>query len=221
MSPTQTIETEPTRTQSFADWLQLNSRAVTIGLVVIALGAAGYWFYLRSAEIKRTNAERGLNQAKQSLSAGNTALAQSDLGKVADRYKGTPSGAQAAMLLAQLDFDQGKVPDGLKVLEPYQSSRAAGPMLASIWSLTGDGQLAMGKAADAAASYQKAAESTELPGEKALYMSKEARALSLAGKDADARQLWQKLLDDPDAVAVQTEARVRLGELSAKPAGKS
>ena len=221
MSPTQTIETEPTRTQSFADWLQVNSRLITIGLVVVAIGGAGYWFYLRSAEIKRTNAERGLNQAKQSLSAGNAALAQSDLGKVADRYKGTPSGAQAAMILAQLDFDQGKVPDGLKVLEPYQNSRAAGPMLGSIWSLTGDGQLASGKPQDAAASYRKAADATELPGERAMHLAKAARALMLAGKDAEARDIWQKLIDDPDAVAVQTEARVRLGELTAKPAAKS
>jgi len=221
MSPTQTIETEPTRTQSFADWLQLNSRALTIGLVVVALGGAGYWFYLRSNEIKRTNAERGLNQAKQSLSAGNAALAQSDLQKVADRYKGTPAGAQAALILAQLDFDQAKVPDGLKVLEPYQTSRAGGPMLASVWALTGDGQLASGKPADAAASYRKAAEAMKLPGESAMYTARQARALSLAGKDGEARDLWKKLVDDPNAASVQTEARVRLGELSAKPAGKS
>jgi predicted negative regulator of RcsB-dependent stress response len=219
MSPTQTIETEPTKTQSFADWLQANSRAATIGLVVVALGAAGYWFYLRSAEIKRANAERGLSQAKQSLAAGNAALAQSDLQKVADRYKGTPAGAQAAMILAQLDFDQGKVPDGLKVLEPYQGS--AGPMRASVWSLTGDGQLASGKAADAADSFRKAADATNLSGERAMYLSKAARALTLAGKDAEAKEIWQKLIDDPNAVAVQTEARVRLGELNAKPAGKS
>jgi len=221
MSPTQTIETEPTRTQSFADWLQINSRAVTIGFVVLALGGAGYWFYLRSAEIKRTNAERGLNQAKQSLSAGNAALAQSDLQKVADRYKGTTAGAQAAILLAQIDFDQAKFPDGLKALEPYHSSRSAGPMTSSIWSLTGDGQLASGKPGDAAESYRKAAESTELPGERAMHLTKAARSLSLAGKDAEAKVIWQQLVDDPDAAVVQTEARVRLGELNAKPAGKS
>ncbi|HMC54773.1 MAG TPA: hypothetical protein VKH19_06335, partial [Gemmatimonadaceae bacterium] len=59
------------------------------------------------------------------------------------------------------------------------------------------------------------------PGESAMYTAKAARALSLAGKDDQARELWKKLVDDPDAVSVQTEARVRLGELIAKPAGKS
>src|SRR5438270_3846387 len=77
MTPQQTIETEETRTQSFAEWIQANTRAVGIGAAVVLVAAAGYWFYLRSAEIKRANAERGLNQAKQSLAAGNAGLAQS------------------------------------------------------------------------------------------------------------------------------------------------
>jgi len=221
MTPQQTIETDDTGTQSFADWFQLYSRQISIGAVIVILGGLGYWFYQRSAEIKRANAERGLNTAKQSLQSGNPALAQSDLQKLATRYKGTPAGAQAAMLLAQLDFDQAKVPDGLKILEPYQTGSAAGRLLPEVWSLTGDGQLAIGKPDDAAASYQKAAEATSLPGEKATYMARAARTLTLAGKDAAASAIWQKLIDDPNAEAVHGEAQVRLGELSAKTAGRS
>ncbi|HJQ22170.1 MAG TPA: tetratricopeptide repeat protein [Gemmatimonadaceae bacterium] len=219
--PAQTIETGDSRTQSFADWLQTNSRAVTIGAVVILLVGISYWFYIRSGEIKAANAERGLSQAKQSLAAGNAALAQSDLQKVADRYSGTLPGAQAAMLLAQLDYDQGKPADGLKALEKYHTNRAAGPLLGSIWALTGDGQMASGKPVDAAESYKKAADATELPGERAMFMAHAGRAYMAAGRNNDARDIWQKLVDDPNAVAVQTEARVRLGELEAKPAGKS
>jgi predicted negative regulator of RcsB-dependent stress response len=221
MTPQQTIETEPTRTQSFTEWLQANSRLAGIGAVIVVVGAAGYWFYLRSAEIKRQNADRGLSQAKQSLSAGNPALAESDLQKVAARYKGTAAGAQAALLLAQLEFNQNKVAEGLKVLEPYQGGTAAGPNLAAVWALTGDGQLGSGKPDDAAKSYQKAADATAFPGEKAIYLSKSARALGLAGKDAEARTLWEKLAADPNALPVHNEAEVRLGELAAKSAGKS
>jgi predicted negative regulator of RcsB-dependent stress response len=221
MTPQQTIETEPTKTQSFAEWMQANSRPVGIAAAVVVLAAIGYWFYMRSAEIKRQNADRGLNQAKQSLAAGNPALAESDLQKVAVRYKGTPAGAQAAMILAQLEYDQGKYADGLKALEPYQSGSAAGPNLAPVWSLTGDGQLVSGKPAEAASSYQKAADATALPGEKSIYLSKSARALMVAGKNEDARALWEKLANDPMALSVRNEAEVRLGELSVKPAGKS
>ena len=221
MTPQQTIETESGKSQSFVEWVQANSRVVGIGAAVIVIGAIGAWFYIRSAEIKRQNADRGLNQAKQSLSAGNPALAESDLQKVAARYKGTAAGAQAAMILAQLEFDQGKFAEGLKALDPYQNVSAAGPNLGPVWALTGDGQLSSGKPAEAAVSYQKAADATPLFGEKAIYLSKSGRALMLAGKDAEARALWEKLVADPNAIAVRNEALVRLGELSAKPAGKS
>lgn len=214
--------TAPIETEgwTFFDWLQANTRAITIGAVIVVAGGIGFWFYKRSGEIKRQNAERVLNQAKQSMAAGNAALAQTDLQRVATRYKGTVAGAQAAMLLAQSEFDQGKFAEGLKHLEPYQTGGAAGPGLAVVWSLTGDGQAASGKPDDAATSYRKASEATSLPGERALYKSKQARALMLAGKNAEAKALWQALADDPSN-PVRTEARVRLGELSAQPAGKS
>ena len=130
--------------ESLMSWYQANNRTVSIvgGLVLVA--AVSAWFYMRSAEIKRLNAERGLSQARQSLGAGNPALAMTDLQKVAARYVGTPAGASAAMLLAQLNYDQAKHADGLLALAPYQSSSAAGPSLPDVAKIipfpnTGDG----------------------------------------------------------------------------------
>ena len=219
MTPVQTIETDDT--PNFFDWIQRNSRAVGIGAALVAIGAAGYWFYLRSAEIKRVNAERGLNQAKQSMAAGNAALATTDLQRVATRYKGTPSGAQAAMLLAQLNYEQGKFAEGVQILEPYQSERAAGQSLSAIYGLVADGQLAQGKADDAASTYAKAAAATELPGSRAMFRAKQARALMTGGKNAEARTIWEELAKDPEAAVVANEANIRLGELTVQPAGKS
>jgi predicted negative regulator of RcsB-dependent stress response len=219
MTPVQTIDSEDT--PSFADWIQRNSRLVGIGAALVAVAAAGYWFYLRSADIKRQNAERGLNQAKQSLAAGNAALATTDLQRVATRYKGTPSGAQAAMILTQLNYQQGKFAEGVQVLEPYKSAGASGANLAAVWSLVADGQLAQGKLDEAAASYRSAAEATKLPGTRALLRAKVARSLMSAGKNAEARAIWEELATDPDAAVVQNEAVIRLGELTVQPAGKS
>jgi predicted negative regulator of RcsB-dependent stress response len=214
----QTIETEG---WTFADWIQANTRAITIAGALLAVGAAGYWFYVRSNDIKRLNAERGLNQAKQALSAGNAALAQTDLERVATRYKGTAPGAQAALVLAQVKYDQGKIDEGLKILEPYQTEGAAGPNLAPVWSLSGDGHLASGKAPEAASAYQKAADATKLPGERAMYLAKAARALMASGKSAEAKAIWERLATDPDAIMLKNEAEIRLGELTVQPAGKS
>jgi predicted negative regulator of RcsB-dependent stress response len=204
--------------ESLGEWFQRNSRMVSIAGGVIAVAAVSVWFYMRSAEIKRNNANRGLSQAKQSLAAGNRALAAADLEKVAVRYVGTPAGASAAMLFAQIQYDQAKVDDGLKALAPYQTSRASGSSLSDVWSLTGDGQLTLGKADEAAASYQKAADATKLPGARALLLAKTARALSVAGKDPEARAIWERLATDPDAQVVRSEAEIRLGELAVRPA---
>jgi hypothetical protein len=205
---------------SLGEWFQRNSRTLSIAGGVIAAVAVSVRFYMRSAEIKRLNGDRGLSQAKQSLAAGNRALASADLEKVAIRYVGTPAGASAAMLFAQIQYDQAKVEDGLKALTPYQSAGAAGSSLPDVWSLTGDGQLTMGNAAEAAVSYQKAADATKLPGARAMLLAKTARALSAAGKDPEARAIWEKLAADPDAMVVKSEAEIRLGELAVKPAGR-
>jgi predicted negative regulator of RcsB-dependent stress response len=219
MTPVQTIETEG-GLQSFADWVQKNSRLVGIGAALVVVGALGFWFYMRSGEIKRQNAERGLTQAKQSLAAGNPALAQTDLERVASRYRGTSAGAQSAMMLAQLHYDAGRFADGVQVLDPYQTESAAGANLAAVWSLTADGYMGQNNADGAATAYQRAAEATSLPGESALYEAKSARALMVAGKLDQARAVWQRLLDDPEAVNVHSEAEIRLGELTARTAGQ-
>lgn len=219
MTPVQTIETDDT--PSFADWIQRNSRFVGMGAALVAVAGAGYWFYLRSADIKRQNAERGLNQAKQSLAAGNAALATTDLQRVATRYKGTASGAQAAMLLAQLSFQQGKFAEGVQALEPYRTAGAAGENLPAVLTLIGDGQLSQGKLDEAVTSYRSAAEATDLPGSRAMLRAKQARALMAGGKNAEAKAIWEELAKDPEAAVVQNEAAIRLGELAAQPAGKS
>lgn len=210
--PQQMIESEG---WSFGDWIQANTRAIAIGAVIVVVGGASYWFYMRSGEIKRTNAERGLSQAKQSLAAGNQALAATDLQRVATRYKGTPGGVSAALLLAQLNYDQDKYAEGIQVLGPYQSASAAGSSLPAVWALIGDGEIGQGKAAEAATAYGKAADASGYESERALYRARSARALMLAGRNAEAKAIWERLSTDPTAQIVRNEAQIRLGELAA------
>lgn len=202
---------------TFFDWIQANNRALTIGGGVVVIALLGGWFYMRSGELRRLNAERMLNQAKQSVAAGNAPLAQADLQRVASRYKNTPSGAQAAMILAQMQYDAGQYAEGLQTLNPFRT--VGGDLQASVLSLIGDGQLASGQATEAAETYKEAAAATTLVGEKTVYRSKAARALMAAGKTNEARELWQQLADDPDAQLVHAEAQIRLGELGVQTAG--
>lgn len=204
------------RVRDFMDWFQINSRYIGIGAAVVAVAAAGYWFYLRSQQIKTVNAERSLMQAEQSLQSGNAALATSDLQRVVTRYKGTSAGTEAAMLLAQTDYNAGKYQDGVKVLE--EVSGKAGGSEASLQSLIGDGYSQLGKTADAAKAYERAADAAEFDTERAYYRAKAARSYASAGNVNEAKRIWSQLATDEKAQAVAAEARVRLAELTAKPA---
>lgn len=203
----------------FMEWFQVNSKLIGGAAVVIAVAAVGYWFYVRSQQIKTVNAERSLMQAEQSLQSGNTALATSDLQRVVSRYKGTGAGTEAAMLLAQTDYNAGKYQDGIKALQDVVGK--AGGSEAAVQSLIGDGYSQMNKPADAAKAYERAAGSAEFDTERAYYKAKAARAYTTAGNVAEAKRLWTDLSTDEKAQSVAAEARVRLAELDAKRAGKS
>lgn len=226
--PSTTADAAPARTPvqgnvsrdfDFMEWFQVNSKMIAGAAVVVAVAALGYWFYVRSQQIKTVNAERSLLQAEQSLQSGNTALASSDLQRVVSRYKGTGAGTEAAMLLAQTDYNAGKYQEGIKALQDV--SGKAGASEAGVQSLIGDGYAQMNKPADAAKAYEKAAAAAEFNTERAYYKAKAARSYVSAGNTAEAKRLWTELSTDEKAQSVAAEAKVRLAELEAKRAGKS
>jgi predicted negative regulator of RcsB-dependent stress response len=208
------------RAQTFLDWTRVNGRLLATGAVVVAVAAAGYWFYMRSRQIQATNAERALLTAKQSMTAGNMPLAQKDLQNVYAKYSSTTAGVEAAMLLAQIDYDTGKFQDGISVLEKVVGSSAASGVESTIRSLEGDGYAQMKKLGEAGKAYEEAANSTKLETERAFQLAKAARAYTSAGDTAKARAIWTGLLNDKSAQSMSAEARVRLGELLAKPASR-
>jgi len=206
------------RAQTFVDWTRVNARALTVGAVVVLVAAAGYWFYLRSQQIQSANAEKALTNAKQSMNAGNLTLAQSDLQKVYSRYGSTTAGVEAAMLLAQIDFDGNKPQDGIAILEKLSGSSAASRVESTIRGLEGDGYMQLGKPLEAAKRYESAADVSRFEAERAFQRSKAGRAYQIAGDTAKARQVWLGMVNDPTAQSMASEARVRLGELTAQVA---
>ena len=204
--------------QTFIDWTRLNARLLTIGAAVVVVAAAGYWFWTRSNQIKAERSSRDLMAARQSIATGNAPLAQSDLQKIVDRYEGTTSATQASLLLAEISYAKGEYQKGIDALEKAKDSKFGA---SKVWSLIGDGQLQLGKVDDAAASYQHAADVADTDGEKAMAMAKKARAYMAVNKVEEARKVWGELEKAEWAGTLQGEAKVRLGELTAKAANKS
>ncbi len=203
---------------TFIDWTRINSRLLTIGAAVVVVAGAGYWFWTRSNQIKAERSSRDLMAARQSIATGNAPLAQSDLQKIVDRYDGTTAATQASLLLAELSYLKGDYQKGIDALQKAKDAKFA---TTRVWSMIGDGQLQLGKVDDAADSYQHAADVADTDGEKAMAMAKKARAYMAANKVEEARKVWAELEKADWAGTLQGEARVRLGELTAKAASKS
>ena len=195
------------------DWLRLNSKPLTIGGIVVAVAIGGYGFWRSTEATKESRAEKGYFDAQRSVQSGNVPLAQADLEKMFPRYLGTQSGTLAAMLLAQVHYQQGKYVEGIKVLTSA-SVGAPRRMAGSVQALIGAGQLDLQKYPEAALAYLKAAELAEMPSERESYRAEAARAYALAGNKGEAIKLWRQIVGHEESSRV-AEARVRLGELEA------
>ena len=210
----------PPKPESFIDWFQINSRWVGLGGLIVLVAAVVAWYVPRQKAQKNENADRQLLMAKQSLAPGNQnlPLAEVDLKKVADRYEGTSAGAEAGMLLAQLKLDKGDNQGAVTYLQELTSKLKTGPNAAAARSLLGDALNQLGKPAEAAAEYERGAELTSMPNEKAYLLSKAGHAYMAGGKTPEARRIWEALATQQDNPAVAAEAHVRLGELAAMAA---
>ena len=200
---------------SLSDWFLRNKTWVSWALLALAVAIAGLWFYQRSRALRQENAEKAYFQARQALAAGNAPLAAADLKKVATRYEGTRPGTQAALFLAQSLYDQKKHKEGLAELDKTLSS-APKDFVASIHVLKANGYEELKDFVRAADEYKAAAEATRFPAQKAQYQAAAARSYMAGGKQAEARAIWTELAAD-DTSPLAAEARVRLGEIVAKP----
>lgn len=203
------------KTESFIEWARANSSRLSIGgIVVLAVAAIGL-LWRASADKREVRASQALAAAQSVVQSGNAALAQSDLQALLRRYGGTTAAIQARLLLAQVHFGQGKVEDGLKELDAIGSP---GLYAASVHGLRAAGLEQSGKPAEAAAEYERAAAATSTALGKAAYQSDAAKAYLAAGNAQAATRIWEAIAGD-DTNPLAGEARVRLGELKAKPIG--
>jgi predicted negative regulator of RcsB-dependent stress response len=199
------------------DWIRANSRWVGIGAAIVVVAGAGWWIYTQSKVRKELNAAQSLFMAKQSMQAGNLVLAQSDLSKLVNRYGGTAAGSEGAMILAGINYDQAKYQEGITLLEDAAKGAPA-PMEVQLRSLIGDGYLSLKNAPSAAREFERAADLSTFELEKANQRAKAARAYMVGGDTAKAREIWSDLASNEKVPSVSAEAKVRLGELTAKPA---
>jgi predicted negative regulator of RcsB-dependent stress response len=201
--------------ESLSTWLQSNSKLIGGAIGGAAVVGALIFGYRSWTGSTREKASAALYQAQAPFSEGKLDEAKTALEKVATRYASTAAGQQAAVLLAQALYEQKKYDDGIKALEKALGSSST-DFKSSIESLMASGYEMKQAWNDAAAHYAKAAAAAPFEADKHQFEAAQARSLTLAGKPADAKKIWESLAS-LDGDPVQQEARVRLGELAAKP----
>ena len=208
--PTADLSDDPI--ENVSSWVQTNQKPLLYGIVAITVAAGAIFLYRSNESSTREKASRALYEAQGPMAEGKLADAATALDKVATRYSGTSSGNQASILLAQVLFDQKKYDAGLAALTKAQSSASA-DFAASIEGTMAAGYESLGKFAEAADHYGKAAGLAKFPVEKGQYQSSQARAYMSAGKPSDAGKIWLQL-SKGDNLSFSQEAQVRLGEIA-------
>lgn len=201
------IDVDP---ESLLESFQLYRKQITVGAIVVAALAGGAFLWQASNARKSAQAEKAFFDAV-SLYGQRDPKAPAELAKVAQRYDGTAGGVQAALILAQADYDAGKFDEGLKVLDGVGSPGNFAAGLESLKAAGFEGKKQFDKAAE---HYLAAVAKSSLTGEKDFLKSEAARTLTAAGKTAEAQKLWTELAAQVDS-PLAGEAKVRLGELTA------
>ena len=210
------VDTEP---GSVLDLLRRASKPAAVAVALALVAGTGIYFWRENQRAEAQRAERTLTQAQITLQNGNRPLAESELQKVIQRHPGTLAGVQASALLATLRYEQGKHAEGVTLVE-RALGQAPDHMKPGLHALVAAGYEDQKKLVEAAGEFRKAADLTPFPLEKQKYLADAARALTTAGRTEEARKLWSELAAD-ELSPTAGEARVRLGELEAKAAGRS
>ena len=205
-------------TETFIDWSRDHARELSFGALAIITIAAAAWLYGYSSRRNMVRAELMLNQAETSLAAQRIPEAQTQLERLVQNYEGTPAAGQGLLRLVQVLYEQGKFAEGISQLERAFGEYEEGPFSAAVRHLAADGYDQLGQPAKAAELYGQAAGKTELEGERDQLRARAARAWAAAGNKAEAIRLWKEIAAKPSN-AMANEARIRLGELTATPAG--
>ena len=205
---------------SLKDLLITRKREFSVGAVVVLALAGGFMLWRLSANQKNERASAALTDATNTLYSGNRPLGETQLQAAADRYRDTAPGIEAAMVLAQSEFEEARWADGLKVLEAAKQSSAIANFKAPVDGLMAGGYADLKQFDDAVKFYRSAADEERYQPLKDLYLADAARVLAKAGKNADALKIWEDLASHPESPAM-LEAKVRVGELDGAPAAKN
>lgn len=181
------------RVLEIAAWIRSHGRVLFMVTGVVAILGAAAFYYVNYRSTLRAQAEVRLTEIRQTIAAGNQALAIRDLEAFLTNYGNTPAAQDARLVLAQLYLDEERAADAVTLLEPVARDpgdlrgAAAAFLLAASYET-------LGQMDQAEAVYLSIAERARLDYERRDALDHAARLRLDAGNPAGAAELYDRLV---------------------------
>ena len=203
----------PTAGERVLEWIGKHRQASAYGAVAL-LGVLGFvvWSFISSGRVE-AEARANLAGARMAFDSRNLALAASELARVRENFSGSLAAEEATLLLAQVRLLQGENEQSVQMLRELASGASA-PYRAQAHGLLGVALENSGKLAEAAQSYEQAADAADLDAMAAPLLSDAARTWLAAGDTTRSISLYRRVVKDFESTTSAREAALRLGELT-------
>ncbi len=180
----------------------------------VLLVAAAAWFVVTANHRKQEYASRALDEARNAAEQGNMAVAVQGFTKVTTSYSGTAAAYEAALGIAQARLVSGQNELAIASLTSFLKDNPPTTYAAPANGLLGTAYENTSRWPEAEAAYQKAADEYDVDYLKASSLLDAGRAARLGGKRDEAVAIYRQILDKYSKTAAQTEAQIRMAELT-------
>jgi predicted negative regulator of RcsB-dependent stress response len=196
-------------------WAKQHQRSLIIAGITLAVAIAALVLWLNHRSSLRERAAVELSQVRAGVMAGNPELAIRDLEQFLATYGGTPSGAEARLMLGRAYLDVGRTQDAIDIVRP--TARKVGTDMGA------NATFLLAAAHEAAREPHRAEEAYLRVGNSGRFLFQRQEALDHAarirlqrGDIAGAIQLYERLISmTPEADQDRQIFELRLGEARA------
>lgn len=197
------------------EWVQRNSRTVTVAAVLAVLGV-GAWFYYRDYQAGLREEASAEFQRLQSAVAGSPpdtlALHLQDF---VSRYGGTEYARRGRMLLARIHLSNDRWDEAISALEPLSDDPST-PTGYAVTRMLAAAQESAGRVEEALRQLERLADNARFAFQRRAADADRARLLVEAGRLEEAASIYERLAaETPEGAPDAGEFAVRLGEVRA------
>lgn len=182
------------KTLALVAWAKQNSRALTVGAVVLVIAILAGLYYRNFQEGKRRAAANQLVQVRQALSSGNASLARRDLESLVSQFDGTPAATEGRILLARSYLTNGQPDQAIPIVRPLAQD-LDDPLGVPAASLLADAYEAAGDAERAEAVHLRVADRARFRFQRRAALADAGRLRMERGDAVGAAELFARVVE--------------------------